>query len=157
MRAGAPARILASPAGNCPIPKRSGARLRQFRIALFQFHDGGTRYSKGAFSSISFSNCLRVCSLTRGSGLSPPVLKEGQFLVTPRGQFSMAREEISSHLRLYRIRRMVFGHQRGTARGHHGTARKRLRRFRKCPSLSAESRAGQYNLASKMRQRTYTE
>jgi hypothetical protein len=45
-------------------------------IALSQFPDGGARKPEGTFSSISFSNCLRVCSVTRGSGLSTPVLKE---------------------------------------------------------------------------------
>jgi hypothetical protein len=93
--------------------------------------------SKGAFSSISFSNCLRVCTVTRGSGLSPPVLKEGAIPRDAEGAiFHGARgKRISSHLRLCRVRRMVFGHQRGTARGHPGTARILLRRFRKCPSL----------------------
>jgi hypothetical protein len=62
-------------------------------IALSQFPDGGARKPEGTFSSISFSNCLRVCSVTRGSGLSTPVLESRQFLVTPRGQFSKAREE----------------------------------------------------------------
>jgi hypothetical protein len=99
MRAGAVARILASLAGNCPIPKPSGARLRQFRIARFQFHDGGTRKLEGSFRHGG------------GCGLSLPVLKEGAIPRDAEGAiFHGARaKRIASHLRLCRIRRVYLG------------------------------------------------
>jgi hypothetical protein len=77
-------------------------------IALSQFHDGGARKPEGTLF-IDFLQQLPACLFRHaGSGLSTPALKRRQFLVTPRGQFSKAREENEFlRTRLCRVRRMV--------------------------------------------------
>jgi hypothetical protein len=62
-------------------------------IALSQFPDGGARKLEGTLF-IDFLQQLPACLFRHaGSGLSTPALKRRPFLVTPRGQFSKAREE----------------------------------------------------------------
>jgi hypothetical protein len=95
-------------------------------------------------------------SVTGGCGLSLPVLKEGAIPRDAEGAiFHGARaKRIASHLRLCRIRRVYLGineEQPEVIAGRHEFVFGDFENVHHCRLLSAESRAGQYNLASKIR------